>query len=154
MLRFLVTAIVSYLAWLAFTFSFSSQNLFSGLFVALCVSFIARRFLFHKRPSKALNPFRWGCFIAYFFLLIYCEIKSHLDVAYRVITGKIDPGIVRVKTKARTDLGKTLLGNSITLTPGTLIVSAEDGMYMHAIHYEKGHGTPRLFEKISRRATE
>ena len=153
-LRFLVSALTSYMAWLVFTFSLNVQYLITGFFVALCVALISLRFLFHKQPSRAFNPMRWGCFLAYFCILLYSEIKAHFDVAYRVLTGRIKPGIIKVRTKARTDVGKTLLGSSITLTPGTLVVSAEDELYMHAIHAEKGYETSNLFERISKRVTE
>ncbi len=151
MLGFLVTVLISYIAWLAFTFSFVAGNLIAGAIVSLCVAFISSRFLFHKKPSEVFNPVRWGYFIGYLFILLYCEIKSHFDVAYRIITGRINPAIIKVTPHMRTDLGKTLLGSSITLTPGTLVVGAERELYMHTLYYEKGHETGETFGKISRK---
>jgi len=158
MFRFAVAALVSYLTWLALTFplalSLNVQNLISGIFVALCVAFISRGFLFHSRPGKALNPLRWGYFVAYLFMMLIEEINSHLDVAYRVITGRINPGIVRVRMSPERDIGKTLLGCSITLTPGTVVIAADDALYMHAIEHEKGHDTSDFLGKITRRVAE
>jgi multicomponent Na+:H+ antiporter subunit E len=65
-----------------------------------------------------------------FFLFIEI-IKANLDVALRVIKPviPINPGIVKVKTKLKTPMGRLILTNSITLTPGTLTVDIK------MIHY-------------------
>jgi multicomponent Na+:H+ antiporter subunit E len=48
----------------------------------------------------------------------------------------INPGIVKIKTRLKTDAGITALANSITLTPGTLTVDlTDDGfLYVHWIN--------------------
>ena len=45
----------------------------------------------------------------------------------------IKPGIVKVKTGLKSELAKTMLANSITMTPGTLSVDI-DGQYLY-IHW-------------------
>jgi len=63
--------------------------------------------------------------------------KANVDVAYRVITGKINPGIIKISPNLKTDLGITLLANSITLTPGTLTVDIDEDtndLYIHWIN--------------------
>ena len=57
-----------------------------------------------------------------------------MDVAYRVLHPKmpINPGIVRVPVTLHSDYGKTLLANSITLTPGTLTLDVKNqNFYVH-----------------------
>jgi len=50
----------------------------------------------------------------------------------------INPGIVSVKTELKSSIGKTVLANSITLTPGTLSVDiSEDTLYIHWIDVKK-----------------
>jgi multicomponent Na+:H+ antiporter subunit E len=46
----------------------------------------------------------------------------------------INPGIVKIKTNLKTDSGITALANSITLTPGTLVVDVTDDGYLY-IHW-------------------
>jgi multicomponent Na+:H+ antiporter subunit E len=47
----------------------------------------------------------------------------------------IKPGIVKVKTTLKTDIGKTFLANSITMTPGTITVDIiDDEFYIHWIY--------------------
>lgn len=66
-------------------------------------------------------------------------VKSNIDVALRVIQPSlpINPGIIKVKTHLKTPIGKMLLANSITLTPGTITVDIqEDTLYIHWIDVE------------------
>jgi multicomponent Na+:H+ antiporter subunit E len=54
-----------------------------------------------------------------------------------VITGKINPGIVKISPNLKTDFGITMLANSITLTPGTLSVDIDEDsndLYIHWIN--------------------
>ena len=64
-----------------------------------------------------LNPVRWFTFIGYVIgPFFWAMAKANVDVAYRVITGKINPGIVKISPNLKTDLGITMFANSITLT--------------------------------------
>ena len=62
--------------------------------------------------------------------------EANWDVAKRVITGEINPGIVKFDPRLKTDRGRMMLANSITLTPGTLTVDVDDDgiFYVHAIN--------------------
>jgi len=58
-----------------------------------------------------------------------------------VITGNIRPGIIRVQSGLRTDLGIFMLANSITLTPGTITVDIDEkshDLYVHNINIPQG----------------
>ena len=76
--------------------------------------------------------------------LIWELAKANFDVAYRVILSllrprnmPIAPGIVKVKTKLKSDLGKAILANSITLTPGTFTIDLKDDyLYIHWINVQ------------------
>ncbi|MBN2781437.1 MAG: Na+/H+ antiporter subunit E [Candidatus Marinimicrobia bacterium] len=75
-------------------------------------------------------------------------LVSNLDVARRVIDPKlpIKPGIVKVRTKLQSRIGRTLLANSITLTPGTLTAEIRgDYLYIHwiEIRHEDLEGATR-----------
>lgn len=53
-------------------------------------------------------------------------VKSNLDVIQRILKGPIHPTVIKVKALARSDLARMTFANSITLTPGTLTLDAED----------------------------
>jgi len=74
--------------------------------------------------------------VIYIFTFLWELLKSNLDVAFRVVHPiiPINPGIVKVKTKLKSKLGRTILANSITLTPGTLTVETNgEDYYIHWI---------------------
>ncbi len=76
--------------------------------------------------------------LAYVPVYIWAEVKAHAGVIYRILHPRmpIRPGIVRVPTELRTDVGITGLANSITMTPGTLSVDVDERkpcLYVHWI---------------------
>jgi multicomponent Na+:H+ antiporter subunit E len=97
---------------------------------------------FIEHPSKALNPVRWVHALLYIPLFLWEMTKANFDVAYRVIVSlfrprnmPISPGIVRVKTRIQSEMGRTFLANSITLTPGTFTIDIKDDiLYIHCIN--------------------
>ncbi|MCP4895520.1 MAG: Na+/H+ antiporter subunit E [bacterium] len=63
-------------------------------------------------------------------------LKANIDVARRILSPKLDisPRIFEVKTSQKTDLGRVLYANSITLTPGTVSIRVHgDRITVHAI---------------------
>jgi multicomponent Na+:H+ antiporter subunit E len=84
-----------------------------------------------------LSPRRVGWILYYAFRFFKLMFIANLDVAYRVLHPAlpIKPGIVKVKTRLTNPLAQLVLANSITLTPGTLVVDMQsDGtLFVHWI---------------------
>lgn len=152
MIAFIVTTIVCFITYLLLTIGSATEgsdlfglglwNIYEiifGLILSIIVGIIGSK-LFVKKSFRMLNPVRWFTFIAYLFYFFYEMAKANVDVAYRVITGKINPGIVKISPNLKTDLGITLLANSITLTPGTLSVDIDEDtndLYIHWINVKE-----------------
>lgn len=81
-------------------------------------------------PKALIYYFRYlGVFVWELFL-------ANLNVARIVLSPKIkiNPGIVKINTRLKTRTGRLVLANSITLTPGTLVVDIdENALYVHWI---------------------
>jgi len=63
-------------------------------------------------------------------------VKANIDVARRVLSPRlpIRPQMIRVKSTQKTDLGRVIFANSITLTPGTVSVDMlDDQIVVHAL---------------------
>lgn len=144
MIDFIVTFLLSMLTYLFLTASqgevwvlWSIFEIATGIFLSLVVALIANKVLFQKRNYRMLNPLRWVIFLVYLIgPFFWAMAKANIDVAYRVITGKINPGIVKISPGLKTDFGITLLADSITLTPGTLTVDIDEknnDLYIHWI---------------------
>jgi multicomponent Na+:H+ antiporter subunit E len=148
MLAFIVTTVICYITYLLLTTGsgtdilglWSIPELILGLILSILVGIIART-IFIKKSYRMLNPVRWIIFLVYVVApFFYGMAKANFDVAYRVITGKINPGIVKISPDLKTDLGITMLANSITLTPGTLSVDIDEksnDLYIHWINVKK-----------------
>ena len=122
--------------WLLLTWSLDIQNIVAGVLSALlCVILTGR--MFFDDAVKALDIRRIFWFLYYIPVFLIHMVKANLDVAYRVLNVNIPirPGIVKVKTTLKSDLGLTFLANSITLTPGTLTIDIiGSDMYIHWIY--------------------
>lgn len=122
----------------------SPEELVAGIIIAAIIGYVTRNIM-DERLDYFFNPKRWVLFIVYalgpFF---YAMAKANLDVAYRVITGKIRPGIVKISPDLTRDESRTLLANSITLTPGTftLEIDKEGNFYVHWINVPPGKEKP------------
>jgi multicomponent Na+:H+ antiporter subunit E len=122
--------------WVLLTWSIKIEDILAGLVVAFFVTILTRK-LFPNDFLKLLNPGRFLLGVLYIPYLVFYIFLANLDVAYRVLNPylPINPGIVRVKTNLKNDFAKTILANSITLTPGTLTVEVDgDDFYVHWIN--------------------
>ena len=148
MIALIITIIYAFIAYLALTAGsgnflgfWSPGEIIMGLVLSTGVGIMARKYLCMSKNYRMLNPLRWLLFIVYGFgPFLFAMAKANIDVAYRVITGKIRPGIVKINPKLKTDFGVTFLANSITLTPGTLSVDVDDDncLYVHWINIPEG----------------
>lgn len=135
-MRYVTLFILSLLFWLMLTFRITVPNIIVGSAAALlCTLFFGRFFI--TSVYKLLQPSRYFWFVIYLIVFLWECIKANLDVAYRVLhpSMPIRPGIVKVKTTLKSELAKTLLANSITMTPGTITVDIiGDYFYIHWIY--------------------
>jgi multicomponent Na+:H+ antiporter subunit E len=135
-MKYLTLFILSLIFWMLLTFEFTIPNLIVGSVASvICALFFGKFFI--NNVGKLLQPRRYFWFIIYLVIFIWECIKANLDVAYRVLhpAMPIRPGIVKVKTTLKSDLAKSLLANSITMTPGTISVDIiGDYLYVHWIY--------------------
>jgi multicomponent Na+:H+ antiporter subunit E len=76
-------------------------------------------------------------YLLYLGVFLYELVKANLNVMRYVFSPNIDihPGIVEIKTQLQSPMGRLALANSITLTPGTLVVDMRgDSLFIHWIN--------------------
>lgn len=121
--------------WVLLLFPLSLEEFVTGVVITLFLLLIplpGREVFgdFSLYPKKIV----YGVLYLFYFLL--AVIRSNIDVASRVLkpTLPINPGVVKVKTVLKSRVGRLVLANSITLTPGTITVDIEDeNLYIHWI---------------------
>lgn len=124
------------LAWLALTGEFSAGNFAIGfLFVYLLLNLTQQSAAARAYVARVRRLVSFAVFFAYEVTL------SSLRVAYEVLRpgNNMRPAIVAVPLDLRSDAGITLLGNLITLTPGTLTLDVSTDrrvIYVHAMYME------------------
>ena len=157
----LIVFILGSLVWFALTDIKDLQEVIAGIIVAFLVSLLAGQFLIVDQISRGM-PKRILYFIIYIFRFFWELVKANLNVAYLVIHPllPIRPGIVKIKTKLNKDSALTILGNSITLTPGTMTVDINEDrkeLYIHWIYVkatEEEEATKEISQNFERILTE
>jgi multicomponent Na+:H+ antiporter subunit E len=150
MAGFATTWIFSYALWMllscgnggSFLGFLPGSELYLGVWVATAAAFLSRGLFGEGKPHGTLSVARFFRFVRYVLVDFFPELaKANLLVAKAVITGKITPGILRVKTHLTRDDALTALANSITLTPGTLSVQVDDAtndLFVHFLNLPQG----------------
>ena len=125
--------------WIMLTGSLAPGELILGLVVAI-VAAIATPRVENIRGFR-ITPYAPVALLRYLVHFFIALIQANLDMARRVLTPSLPlhPELVEVKTGLESRLGKLLLANSITLTPGTLTVDvADDRLLVHWIDCRPG----------------
>jgi multicomponent Na+:H+ antiporter subunit E len=117
------------------TATFNYQEFWVGVIVALLIALFTNEF-YLRLGFPPITPKRFIYFLLYIVVLFFEIIKANFDVALRVIRPSlpINPGVVIIQTKLKSDIAKAVLANSITLTPGTFTIDIqEDKLLIHWI---------------------
>lgn len=131
--RFLANLLLTIL-WIAVTGNFEPANVIFGFFLSYFLLWVITRGS-KKNSYFTLVP----KVISLFFFFLYELVKANLQVAYEVITPKLNmkPGIVALPLDVKSNFGITILANLITLTPGTLSLDVSEDrkiLYVHSMY--------------------
>ncbi|WGS64850.1 Na+/H+ antiporter subunit E [Marinitoga aeolica] len=146
MKKYLSTFLTLWVIWIALT-GFSSAELLTGLIVSLVLAGVISKVVDYSFDFTII-PKLFVFIFVYVPVFIVEMIKANFDVAARVLNPALplNPGFVKIPTKLKGNVGKLTLANSITLTPGTLSIDADDDyIYIHWIDV-KGE-TPEEYQK-------
>lgn len=134
------------LIWIVFSGKFDAFHLALGaVSIAIVLIFngaVRRLSPAHGGPA-ARQPFRLRKAIFYFPWLLWQIVVSALYVTKLTLIGEaaIDPRIVRFRSDQPNEVAQVILGNSITLTPGTLTLDIhEDEYVIHALDRHSAAG--------------
>lgn len=139
--------LVSFFTWLVLTWSLEPQEIAIGLLVSFVVSVVFKRY--YKIAFDTKFPVRFLKFVfIYIPIFVWEMFKANLDVGSRVIMPSmgLKPGFVRIKTDLKSEVGKLILANSITLTPGTITLDI-DGQQLY-VHWIEVSGTDESSKKV------
>ena len=129
--------LVLYAIWLLFSGHYTGLLLFLGLASTILVVTISLRMeVVDHEPYRLLLNLSALTFWPW---LAGEVVKANVDVARCILNPSlpISPKVLSIKGSQRTDLGRVIFANSITLTPGTVSVHLEgDTIEVHALTQE------------------
>jgi len=143
------TFIILWIVWVLIA-GFDVLEIALGGVVALILSLIISKYVSYSFGFGAIVGLLKFIFV-YVPVFIYKLVIANLDMAYRVLSPKlpIDPGFVKVPTSLKSDFGKLVLANSITLTPGTLSLDVQDDhVLVHCVNVSDD--TEQMQQSISK----
>lgn len=137
MKRYAVLALALTAIWLL------NSGHYTPLLLALMLCSVAFVVLLARRMETVDSesvPLRMALRIAPYYVWLFKQlVLSNIDVVRRIWIGSeaVEPVMEKMPISQTTDVGRVILANSITLTPGTVSVSLEsDHVVVHALSRE------------------
>jgi multicomponent Na+:H+ antiporter subunit E len=135
-LQFLNLWLTLLLIWVIANGTLAFDTLLTGVVVTAAIAFAFAAF------SRVYSVIRWSPrvianYLMYLTVFLIELTRANLNVMRLVFSPRIviEPGIVEIKTRLQSPIGRLALANSITLTPGTLVVDIKgDSLFIHWIN--------------------
>jgi multicomponent Na+:H+ antiporter subunit E len=137
MRRYIPVAVLIFVVYTVFSGSLSPYDIVIGSLTAIAGSVLVSRYLI-KDEAKALSIRRFLHLVGYaFYYLTVAECKAHLGVIKIILSRKmpVKPAIVRVPFRASNSYTIVASANSITNTPGTVVVEIEPQKSLYYVHW-------------------
>ncbi|MEP1229755.1 MAG: Na+/H+ antiporter subunit E [Litorimonas sp.] len=151
-MRFIITLILALtVTWLSLSGYFKPMLLTLGVISIAFVVWLCKRM---KIMDVETAPYETTPRVLRYFIWLFAQIvKANMQVVKAVLNPnlEISPTLVKVAMPQKTDIGRTMFANSITLTPGTVSVDMDgDGILVHALLAEMSD--PSDFEDMGQRS--
>ena len=135
-LQFINLWLTLMLIWVIANGTLALDTLIAGVVITAAIALAFASF------ARVYSVIRWSPKVIIYYLMylgvFLLELtKANLNVMRLVFSPRIDitPGIVEIKTELKSPIGRLALANSITLTPGTLVVDIKgDSLFIHWIN--------------------
>ena len=152
---FVVTVVIMFCFWVLFSGRFDAFHLFLGIISSLIVAFLSSRLMFTRTFSIRFLK-SWVRFVRYLPWLFQQIFIANIHLLYLTfhprMMKQINPKVIRFDSRLKSDVSRTTLANSITLTPGTITVTTgSDGVYrVHAIDKPSADALPgTMLDKVA-----
>jgi multicomponent Na+:H+ antiporter subunit E len=124
--------------WFAANSSLAIESILTGAVISAVMAFVFVRH-FPAWADIRLTPTRLFHFIRYTGVFIVEMVRANITMLGYVYAPRIDinPGILKIKTRLKTPVGRLALANSIALTPGSLVVDLDgDTLTVHWLNMQ------------------
>ncbi len=121
------------LIWFATNSSLAIESIVTGAVISAILAYIFASTTDIWQAVR-LSPARLYHFILYTGVFVIELVRANLNMLRYVYSPRIDiaPGIVKIKTRLKSPVGRLALANSIALTPGSLVIDIKgDTLFIH-----------------------
>ena len=154
---FLLTFVLMFVVWILLSGRFDAFHLGMGVISSALVAYFSRDLLFVSGRLQGLSTL-FARLILYFPWLLWQIILANIHVLrlafHPRLMEQLDPHILRLRSRLKTDLSLVTYSNSITLTPGTITVyaSINGEVTVHALDRHSGdeEALRTMEEKVAR----
>lgn len=125
--------IVLFVVWMVANATLAPEVAVLGAAITLALAYV------FSKSSDAWRQIRWTPaglyhFVAYTGTFLVELVKANIAMMRVVYAPRIDikPGIVRIRTRLKSPIGRLALANTIALTPGSLVIDFQgETLYIH-----------------------
>lgn len=135
-LQFINLWLTLLLIWLIANGNLAQHTIVAGVVISAVIALAFAAF------ARVYSVIRWSPIVIYNYLkyltvFLIELVKANVSVMLLVFSPRINikPAIVEIKTELKSPMGRLALANTITLTPGTLVVDIkDDSLFIHWIN--------------------
>lgn len=122
------------LVWIIFNERVTFEVMWLGCLISACVTLFTVKFMDYdiKKEIKLLKKLPLFCLYLYN-LVIEIFKSTWTTIELILFEDEVEPALYTFTNTYKTNVGKTLKANSITLTPGTITVEYGDEFKVHCL---------------------
>ena len=121
--------------WVAISSSPALESVATGTLISAAMAYVFAR-KFEIWDGLSFSPQRLYHFTLYTGAFLVELVQANINMMRYVYSPRIsvNPGVVKVKTRLKSPIGRLALANSISLTPGSLVLDmSEDELTVHCL---------------------
>lgn len=141
LLRIAALTAPCFIFWMILAQDLRAPSLAGAVVLAVAAAAWSAPVFYEQHPLRAaLALYRVDLLILFFVTVLLQSYAAAFELIWRMLTGRYHPGIVRLRTRLRSGLGRAVLANTISLVPGTLSLWLDDNhLYVHWFDLKTTH---------------
>lgn len=145
--------LVYFILWIIFNGQITLEICIFGILIAALLFAFTCKFMDYSVKKELQVLRKLGKLLQYTVTLVWEVVKANLGTVHLILTQKeeIEPVLVSFHSDLQGPIAQTLLANAITLTPGTITVTLENGEYtVHCLDESLAEGMDQsVFVKLA-----
>lgn len=139
--RAVILVLLCFLLWLLLSRELHFWSLLAGVIFSVLAALYSYSIFFDREHFYRSDLLiRVEFFVLYAVLLVIQSYLASFELIYRMLTGKYNPGIVRIKIRLRSSVGKVFLANTISMIPGTISIWLDStNLFVHWFDKKSDH---------------